>query len=458
MNMNHTRVDSRENIGGSWFGPREEAQLPVHVNKGTPQSTDAPGVKARRGLRLAVRMVRDAAIAVALMTLVPVGIIGIWGDSLWRASFVNTKVVNAELARSLSLPTDPSITPGRAGLAFGALLQRSDSAFPAAVASPAEASWRTSTLTPAMFPTARPVNFNGPSNLKILEAAQKGFTPAEMAFLTTLAKAPIWKEYDVLVRAPAADLIGGRFKLPFAPGANYSFLPNSRFSETKELAYAAVARAAWHLANGRRDSAATVLRSITSYGFVLIDNGTTVLDELIGTIIVGIGRDALQRFYVITGDPRAASSAVAPPPRLTSLQQGATARDATTSARDMREQLVARAADPSVYRGERFETLAKLSISPCTNVRELLFGPRTDVSDAFRRARQELARYPSEQALLDLEVRRMDGIAQALNTVPARGLFSRLATSSAAVAGTVLQNPRLLTCTRLLFDGIGTVY
>jgi hypothetical protein len=467
--MRETRVDSRASIAGGWAGAPEEAQLPVQVPKGSPRPDGAHAARPRKmeasaaaprsRIHFALRMVRDAAIAVALMTLVPVGIVGVWGDSLWRTNFGNTreKLAQIETSRPLSLPTDPSITPDRAGLALGALVQERGPDFPARVAPPAEASWRGATLAPGMFPTARPVSFNGPSSGGILEAAQKGLTPAEMAFLKTLATAPVWKEYDILVRAPAADLVGGRFRIPFGAGVNYSFLPNSRFTETKELAYAAVSRAAWHLANGRRDSAETVLRSIASYGFVLTDNGTTVMDELIGSVIVGIGRDALRRFYVITGDPRAASAAVAAAPRLAWQQQGGRALNAATTG-ELRTQLLERAADPSASRGERFEDLGKLAVSECTNVRELMFGARPDVSDAFRRARQELARYPAEQALLDMEARRMDGIARSLGTLPAGNVFSRLAASTAAVAGAVLQNPRLLTCTRLIIEGRGTVY
>jgi hypothetical protein len=218
-----------------------------------------------------------------------------------------------------------------------------------------------------------------------------------------------------------------------------------------------VSRAAWHLANGRRDSAETVLRSIASYGFVLIDNGTTVMDELIGAVIVGIGRDALRQFYVITGDPRAAAAAVAASPKL-SGQQPSRPLNATATVGELRAQLLESAANPSVRRAERFEDLGKLAVSECTNVRELMFGARPDVSDAFRRARQELARYPAEQALLDLEARRMDGIARSVAGLPAGNGFSRLAASTAAVAGVVLQNPRLFTCTRLIIDGKGTVY
>ena len=74
--------------------------------------------------------------------------------------------------------------------------------------------------------------------------------------------------------------------------------PLPSFEGSRELAYAAVSRAAYHMALGQRDSAETVLRSIVSFGFAFIDNGTSGLEAVIGSVIVAIGRDALHRFYV----------------------------------------------------------------------------------------------------------------------------------------------------------------
>ena len=70
-----------------------------------------------------------------------------------------------------------------------------------------------------------------------------------------------------------------------------------------------VSRAAYHLAIGQRDSAEAVLRSIVSYGFSIADNGTGLIDQLSGRVVVGIGRSALENFYTVTHDPRVESVA-----------------------------------------------------------------------------------------------------------------------------------------------------
>jgi hypothetical protein len=264
-----------------------------------------------------------------------------------------------------------------------------------------------------------------------------------MEYLHALATAPVWREFDLVARAPAVDIIGGQFRTPFGADVVAEALPLPSFRDSRDLAYAAVSRATYHMAVGQRDSAETVLRSIISYGFTLIDNGSSALDELIGVVIVGTGRDALHRFYVIQHDPRADLVALAQP------VLSAVPRGAGMSADDVRRQLIARIDDPMVSRAERFEGVRSLSRTSCTNVRELLFGPRADVRHVLDNARHSLARYPSEQALLDLELRSPLSVPSATSS----NSIQSLAVSSATVAGIVLHNPRLAACTRILTWG-----
>jgi hypothetical protein len=346
------------------------------------------------------------------------------------------------------MPADPSITPMQAGIALNSLQPvRTDVRGFETISRTArpEATWRTAVLAPDLFPTARPDHYVGPSSRSVLEASVKGFNPREMEYLRALATAPVWKEFDLVARAPAVDAIGGRFKVPFAPGARPEQRPLPSFKVSKELAYAAISRAAYHMALGERDSAEAVLRSIVSFGFTFVDNGTSGLEELIGTVIVGIGRDALQRFYVIQHDPRAVLPALAPPSRefRSSFDRGA-----PKSADDLQRRLLANIENPAVPLGVRYESVQMLSATSCTSVRGLLFGPSAKAIRIAERARHSLARYPSEAALVELLTR---------PSYPGRELsanpFQTLALSSASVAGVVLQNPRLVSCTRILSGG-----
>ena len=447
--MVRDRVNSSETRAAGWNDVREEAQLPVHAGTYAPRATDEPARTRRSWLGLGVRIVRDAAIAVALMALVPIAIVAFKGDDLWNAATgrnTQSKIARSELARPFALPFDLSITPGQAGRAFNAWQPKIvDVSFPSPqLASRPEETWSSALLTSDMFPTTRPTEFHGPSSRKILEAVARGFTPQEMEFLRTLSTAPVWREFDLLARAPAVDFIGGRFAVPFAPGATLRQMPTPSFAGTKEMSYAAISRAAYHMAIGQRDSAETILRSIISVGFAEIDNGSTFLEQLMGAINVGIGRDALRRFYLITGDARAGASALNPP--LTESLNPPNVFDPLATRADIRQQLIARSANPTLHRAERYESLYLLSQSSCTNVRELLFGTRTDVTDAFHAARRNLARYPSEQAMVDLIGRSGAALPADLLTNP----LEKFAVSTATVAGAVLGNPRLAACTRIV--------
>ena len=423
-----------------------EGSLPVRVDD---RNVVAPEkARARRSwLGIGLRIVRDAAVAVAFMTLVPIAIVAFNGDNTWgRGNFgenVRTKLAFSQQYRSLALPKDPSITPTQAGQAFNALQPWPEtSAFPLlAPAARPEHSWESATLTPDMFVNSTMnLGFQGPSAYAVMEMASKnGFTAKETAYLHTLATAPVWHEFDLIARAPAVDIIGGSFKLPFPANADLNRMPTS-YKATRALAFAAVSRAAYHMSIGQRDSAETILRSIVSFGFAMIDNGHTAMDEIIGTVIAGIGREALGRYYRLTNDPRAALPSLAPIPKVT---EGARRR---LPVDEMRKFLIAETSNPNEHLGIRYEALRLLSAASCTNVKELMFGNGDDVTAAIAKARTGLARYPSERAMVDLVAQLRQPGMDDIKYTP----FDALAVSSATVAGTVLRNPRLAACTRIV--------
>lgn len=435
-----------QGVGASMPMPAPAPATPVSRETRTPQSW----------LSLAGRIVRNAVIAVALMTFVPIGLTVLRGDRLARMVFnagANTaaRVAATDAVRPYRVPVDPSITPTQAGLALNALQQHREPVpgfTPIEPASRPAAVWRTLTMSPDMFKTARSTMYAtpnaAPASQAILEAAAKGFSPQEMDYLRKLATAPMWHEFDLVARAPVVDIIGGQFRIPFGAEASSETRPMMRFKDTREIAEAAVSRAAYYMARGDRESAETVLRSIVSFGFVMIDNSSTALDELIGSIIVGTGRDALQRFYALEHDARASAAALAMPSRIT--RADVAAHEAPTSTDDVRRETIARVDDPTLPMGARLDALRSLSLASCTNPRELLFGPRGDVTDVLARARRTLARYPSERALIDLQAQ-MPGQSSGFK---ATGPLQSLAVSAASISSVVLQNPRITTCTMIL--------
>jgi hypothetical protein len=397
--------------------------------------------------------VRDAVIAAAVMAAVPIGLVVARGDDLSRmlytaSSNTDARVRSAEAMRSFRVSPDASITPMEAGLALNRLQRGHVTMNGYAFVDPGPrpvAPWREMSIGPDLFPTAQPDFYRGPSSRSILEAAANGLNARETEYLRTLATVRIWRDFDLVARAPAVDIIGGQFKIPFNPRARREQRPIVLFRDVKEMAYASVARAAYHVAIGQRDSAEAVLRSIVSFGFTFVDNGSTTMDALIGTVIIGIGRDALQRLYVIEHDPRATAAALAPSDRNAARSSSAPARDAMSSG-EARHRLLARVDDPTLPLGERFDAVSRLPVLACTNPRELLFGPRADVRDLLARAPSTVARFPSERALIELDTRPL----VITSAFPTPGPIGSVATSMATVAGIVMDNPRLAQCTAML--------
>lgn len=458
--MSHPRINIREldtagaTSGGASgaFGVPLEDQFPVPVSARSPanRSDSRDATPTHSWWARGARLVRNAAIAVAFMALVPIGLVAYRGDRLARIMFqtntdLRSRAAATDALRPFRVPSDPSITPMQAGLALNALQQNRKTApgfEPIEPATRPAFIWRTAAISAEMFPTARPDFYTGPSSQTILEAGVKGFSPREREYLRALATAPLWREFDLVARAPAVDVVGGRFRLPFGENAIAEHRPLAQFDESKEMAYAAVSRATYHMAEGQRDSAEIVLRSIVSFGLAFVDNGTSGKETMIGNVIVGIGRDALQRFYLIGNDPRATLPALA-------LWEGNAStrsrRQTLISPDDARRDLLARVQNAGLPRGDSFQSLRSLSMTSCTSVRELMFGSGTDVRDAIEGARK-VARYPSDAAVVDLNTREPSSIGSDLSLNPTR----TLAVSSATVAGTVLRNPRLAACTRIM--------
>lgn len=393
--------------------------------------------------------------ALAAVLLVPLIVVGAIGPSLWlimQPKFTNTqkKAVLAEITRPYVLPKDSTITPLEAGRAFYALAEGgSRRSLPFEHPAPpwTNPPWD-EPMPEGLFPTARPVAYQGPDPTRILAAAARGFTRAETAYLERFVRWPMWREFRTVARAPAMDYLGARFAIPFPPGLSPYGIPIPLFAGTKALAYAATAKAAYYLSRGRRDSAETALRETISFGFALHDNASNLMESLIGVVMVGIGRSGLIQYYAIAGNPAGARLKARFDSVLVALEdptglrvEGADDRPAANPL-EAREMLVTSAANPRAIRSLRWESVLILASAPCTNLQELVFGPAPDARAAFERARTELARYPSEGALLDMIVTSPERTGFQYNV----GVGRRALGVAAALAGKVLHNRWLPGC------------
>jgi hypothetical protein len=240
-------------------------------------------------------------------------------------------------------------------------------------------------------------------------------TAARMAYLRRLASHPAHAEFTTVARARAADVIGTRYQLPFGPGATMVNLPIPSFGSIRLGARAHLARAALALSDGRPAQAEQGVREVISVGFRLIDDGPTLIDNLIGAVLVGMGGDALEAFYTSTGRSHDAETLrwVRTEARLAAGR--AVAGEARWTAEAGLRAMPEIVMDSTQARGLRWEFFGWTSVfAPCANIKTLAFGPGEDYHEWLYSARQGLVRRPSDQALLELMLKGPFGTGRCL--------------------------------------------
>ena len=363
--MKEIRLDSSERIAAGWAGAGDARAVPTRAHQAppTPAAAESDGVK--RGLaRTGLRFLCNAAIGLALLTAVPFVMVGRttadW-TSYDRTS-IRERLTDVERFRPLVAPTDPAITPMEAGIALRALQAGKPTLeFPVREAPALARPWTDHPVTGAMFAIRTPGSTLPRIDWVVLSA--KGFSPDELAYLRVLAEAPIWKEFDRVGSARSVDVIGGQYVLPFGDDAFALNMPIPRFSDTKQLAMAGVSRAAYYLAIGQPDRAEAALRSIVSFGFALIDNGTGAMDAEIGRVIVHIGRTGMEHFYMATGAIIPAGTDIDYRP--SSFKYSAPRVKSPVDAAVLRQRLIADVDNAALPRALRLQRLQQLTFPSC---------------------------------------------------------------------------------------------
>lgn len=288
-----------------------------------------------------------------------------------------------------------------------------------------------------------------PNPAPLFARAVKGLSRTERLWLQDVAEHPLWPSFAVVAHAPAADVFGGRFALPFPDGTDPFSLPIMSISGSNQLVLANGLRASLLLADGRRTEAEQVLREAIGYGRALL-TGPWMIDEVMGASAVRRSALLLADYYEAVGDTRATSLRAALDSaeslgRADARAAGAGSLSTELAARE--ERRVAEIRDPKLRTSERLERVSSLGLMQCTSVRSILFGPSDEVTAVFAWARDSVARYESERELIRISADVPASLAGA-GSVPSRRLVPRARMLDAW--GRLLGNRRMQGCARVL--------
>jgi len=401
-----------------------------------------------------LRAARYAAVGITLLTALPLGMLALkQRNFLLEMSFVRERVMQVDALRALRVPTNAAVTPEIAGEALARLfpVDARGGFVPRHVIPKSE---RPSQLLAAIV---APVNADGnanaegapwwgPKHEQIIRRAAAGVSPQEREVLRRIATAPLWQTVDMIAAAPSADIVGGKFRTPFAPGVQSYAMPIGNHLDMKTVLYASLSRAAYFVSRGEYGEAELALRRALSIGFVLIDNGVTPFDAIMGRMFVGVSHKALQELAQI---PSAKSMLIPLPPLAEFEPRRANGAQASGAGfEEVRASELRDIANPSLPRTLRMSSLEALQWSTCGSLREAVLGPSAEVLAANAAAVASLGRTAAEREYVRLLIRPRTFEASGSHGSP----VALAAAGAAQIVSTVTGNPHFAACTRVALD------
>jgi serine/threonine protein kinase len=369
------------------------------------QSLGAGSIRAGRTIAIATGiLVVGAAVAAAFVLTVQtltttVSIAG--ASTVPRFGDTRVRIERIRRLASYRVPTDSAISALRAGQALhaisrdgpGGALQKWEKV-PAITIPP-------QTRTPM---TRDPFAAEGGWPDAAFRRARNGFSRAERDFLISMADNSALSEFRLLARAPELDVAGAVWDIK--PGAEPSWLdlPIPKYALLRRAANANAAQAALDLADGKPRDAEQRLRENISVGFLMINDGRVLLENLIGANIVWGTRASLVAFFDALGrtkDARYASPEV--DPLISGAEDDAAPRPAIEDVnRSIRRTIL----DTTELTGLRWEMLlGSFSFEPCSDMHQIIFGADSLHRATLAQAKASLAKRGSDSLLFLLAER-----------------------------------------------------
>jgi hypothetical protein len=332
------------------------------------------------------------------MLLVPTSAIGPVLTAVAVPRFAQTQRRAAELEayRGYRVPVDPSVTHAEAGRLLHELVWvgRSADARPVPFESAPQRTHPDPFITPDHFTL---MDVIAPRWGEEFIPNYRSLPSATVDILKSFASHPALESFSRLAGAPGADIATARW-IDFSD-EGFGSLPVPRYASLRESAYAQVAKAVVQLREGRVQAAEQTLREVVSVGFLLVDDGPMIVDNLVGMGIVRTGGEALQRLY----------SATEQTAELRAIQaiRGATKRAALqihdqsiTDLEGSLTRLPPLAMDERALRGLRWEAFVLTNtLVPCLNLHGMVFGPGEEYEMWVQNVRSSLVRWPGEEQM-----------------------------------------------------------
>jgi len=292
-----------------------------------------------------------------------------------------------------------------------------------------------------------------PNHQQVWARVRGGLAGEEREWLEAFATHPVWAMVDTVSMAAMVDGVGGEFVQPFPDTAQFASLPIASQHSVRVLVHGNASRAAYYASIGQSDSARAMLRRGMGFARAI----ATTSDELsihLSHALVRITESAIAAHDSAFGNPDAARLKII----RDSLRQ---VEDATgaSSANAVRQGVGAAAIRARALRSVRNEQLPassrlnqlfSVSMTQCSSLSEVLFGPSKELRAALEYARDSVARFETERSLVAMIARAPEGFAD--SHWAERGAPIQIVGKMMHFTGRLLGSRRVQGCAQLLGD------
>jgi hypothetical protein len=231
-------------------------------------------------------------------------------------------------------------------------------------------------------------------------------TAEETAYLERVVQYPALADLSRVAQARSADIAGARWNTAQFAGAGAIDLPFARFSGLRDATQFHTAKAVLELSRGDAEAAETTLREVIAVGLLLMREGPTMIDVLVGTSIAISGGASLQSLYRATGRHADADALLRPQEGIDRMEAVTRALHSSSDVNALLERSIAMTTNDALPRGMRWDALLSVQTAAgCLNPHTVVFGSGAQYDEWIESTRTSLVRYPSEQALFDVVLR-----------------------------------------------------